>query len=433
MTTSMQSCVSNARVPSLEAFTAKNRAQKEVSGAKSGVDAEVLTAFTEAIDLHVDDDLYDGSIDVKNERLEELLPSDFDFLAKKYLCLQSLNLSMNKIERLDCVIACPSLTSLVLADNLLTHFHPNTFSRLPKLKVLDLSINKLTAMPNLGSLSCLEELMLRQNSIGTIENLSQLSNLRVLNLSFNRITKIEGLQNLKKLEVLELGKNYISDADALQSPSNPLAYLRELYLYMNEIRTLPSKLSFPLLKILNLNRNTDLSRLDLYYCPFLEQLSASYCSITQVSCLLGCVNLQTVDLSFNQLPSLESFLAAHWPCGRLTVLTVNDNVFNFNIQEEENRDLRRHVRRVFPKLDKFNGEVCEEALGTEIEIYGSNRSRKISGMTAAAMKLQQEWRLRIEISRQYKNFLSRMLSSKIRVSYASTTIMMQHLGEVNLI
>lgn len=51
--------------------------------------------------------------------------------------------------------------------------------------------------------------------IGTMEGLSLLVKLKVLNLSFNKITKIEGLQNLLMLEVLELGKNYISDADAL--------------------------------------------------------------------------------------------------------------------------------------------------------------------------------------------------------------------------
>ena len=48
-----------------------------------------------------------------------------------------------------------------------------------------------------------------------MENMSSLVKLKVLNLSFNRITKIEGISNLKQLEVLELGKNYISDTDAL--------------------------------------------------------------------------------------------------------------------------------------------------------------------------------------------------------------------------
>ena len=78
-----------------------------------------------------------------------------------------------------------------------------------------------------------------------IENLSSLEDLRVLNLSFNRVTKVEGIVNLKRLEVLELGKNYISDTDALQSQLNPLAYLQELYLYMNEIRSLPPSMVFP--------------------------------------------------------------------------------------------------------------------------------------------------------------------------------------------
>lgn len=114
-------------------------------------------------------------------------------------------------------------------------------------------------------------------------------------------------------------------------------------------------------------------------------------------------------------------------------LTINDNAFNFNIPEDENRDLRTHMKRVFPKLDKFNGEAFEsEELCTELQVYHSRRSRKTSRMAAAAMRLQQEWKLRIELSRQYKNFLSRMLSSKIRVSYASTTDLMQYLKEVHL-
>lgn len=67
--------------------------------------------------------------------------------------------------------------------------------------------------------------------INVIEGVSMLVKLRVLNLSFNKITKIEGLQNLQMLEVLELGKNYISDADALAF--NKFAHLQELYIYMN--------------------------------------------------------------------------------------------------------------------------------------------------------------------------------------------------------
>lgn len=189
------------------------------------------------------------------------------------------------------MIELPCLSELILADNLIQDLHPNTFAKLRKLKRLDMSINKLTSIPNVANLVNLEELMLRQNSIALIENLSQLTNLKVLNLSFNRLAKVEGIQNLKKLEVLELGKNYISDTDALQSNLNPLAYLSELYLYMNEIRNLPRAICFPMLKTLNINRNADLKTIDLKFCPMLDTLSASYCGISSLPSMVGCPNI----------------------------------------------------------------------------------------------------------------------------------------------
>jgi len=36
---------------------------------------------------------------------------------------------------------------------------------------------------------------------------------------------------------------------------NKFANLQELYIYLNELRSLPKNLSFPQLKIVNLNRN----------------------------------------------------------------------------------------------------------------------------------------------------------------------------------
>ena len=109
--------------------------------------------------------------------------------------------------------------------------------------------------------------------------------LRDVNLSFNRITKLEGIQNLHLIEVLELGKNYISDVDALVTTLNPLTHLQELYLYMNELRSLPKDLSFAQLRTLNLNRNQDLAALTLSYCPLLDYLSCSYCSISNLGSL----------------------------------------------------------------------------------------------------------------------------------------------------
>ena len=79
------------------------------------------------------------------------------------------------------------------------------------------------------------------------------------------------------LEFLELGKNQISQIDALQSPNNRLVFLTEFYLYMNKLKQFPRNASFPILKVLNLNKNPDLKSLELGYCPLLESLTASQC------------------------------------------------------------------------------------------------------------------------------------------------------------
>ena len=139
-----------------------------------------------------------------------------------------------------------------------------------------MSLNQITRIQNLPV--SLTELILAQNRITGIEGLSQCTRLQRLNLSFNKITKIEGLTSLVLLEFLELGKNEIANADLLLNPQNHFCLLTELYLYINKIRKLPT-LSFPSLKILNLNRNPDLLALNLGYCPMIEQISVSYCCL----------------------------------------------------------------------------------------------------------------------------------------------------------
>ena len=89
-------------------------------------------------------------------------------------------------------------------------------------------------------------------------------------------------------------------------PSNPLIHLQEVYLYMNELRSLP-RLSLPQLKILTLNRNADLEHLALDYCPLLEQLQASYCGLKTLDVAL-CPQLTHLDVSVNKLAQVSDLL-----------------------------------------------------------------------------------------------------------------------------
>jgi len=116
---------------------------------------------------------------------------------------------------------------------------------------------------------------MQNNKISVLEGLTSLTKLRRLNLSFNKISKLEGLSNCQMLEFLELGKNQINDVDSLAAAQNKFVFLSELYLYINRLKTFPRALSFPQLKVLNLNQNAELKELEIGYCPLLETLSAS--------------------------------------------------------------------------------------------------------------------------------------------------------------
>jgi len=82
-----------------------------------------------------------NSIEVKNEQFSIISQKDIEILKSKFIGLRTLNLSMNQISNIEGTIDCPNLTSLTLSDNLIKQIHPFLFSNLPKLELLDLSIN----------------------------------------------------------------------------------------------------------------------------------------------------------------------------------------------------------------------------------------------------------------------------------------------------
>jgi Leucine-rich repeat (LRR) protein len=66
------------------------------------------------------------------------------------------------------------------------------------------------------------------------------------------------------------------------------------------------------------------------YCPMLENLSLSYCSLIQVKSLVGAPNLREYDCSFNSVQSLEHLLNSLKNNHELRTLRFNDNTFSLN-------------------------------------------------------------------------------------------------------
>ena len=131
--------------------------------------------------------------------------------------LKAIDLSDNRLTSLSAEFTNTFRTveRLILKKNLFTSMF-NEFTRMPRLRVLDLSFNRFEILPQ-TVLQCvsLRELYLNNNSLIALQpDIAKLENLEVLDISNNLLSKLPDeladLKNLKKLNVSN--NNYIDSA-----------------------------------------------------------------------------------------------------------------------------------------------------------------------------------------------------------------------------
>lgn len=113
----------------------------------------------------------------------------------------------------------------------------------------------------------------------------------------------------------------------------------------------PTNMSFMQLKVLNLNRNQELSHFTFGYCPIMEILSLSYCSFIMVKSLIGCPNLREFDVSFNNIQNLEGFLNIVKDNHEIRIIRCNDNPFY------RDTSIDPYIKRVLPLVERVNGNA----------------------------------------------------------------------------
>lgn len=114
------------------------------------------------------------------------------------------------------------------------------------LKKLDLSFNRLTRLEHLDCLPSLRDLNLSYNRLTCLENLSKLPSLRVLVLDHNKLQRLEGLKMLKKLEVLSVTGNLLEDLGIHGGGvAEPMLELRELHAGRNRIQVVKQLQHYP--------------------------------------------------------------------------------------------------------------------------------------------------------------------------------------------
>ena len=99
---------------------------------------EIDNPFLQALELNAENDEFDpkskkpaqSELEIKGEVFQQLGSVEVESLGAKFNSLLSLNLSMNKIGRIDASIthSCPHLLHLSLSDNLLKSIHSQMFT-----------------------------------------------------------------------------------------------------------------------------------------------------------------------------------------------------------------------------------------------------------------------------------------------------------------
>ncbi|XP_076907416.1 putative disease resistance protein At1g61300 [Bidens hawaiensis] len=147
-----------------------------------------------------------------------------------------VSLMVNKIRELpDHELRFPQLDTFLIQDNVLSIVHDDFFQHMKKLKVLDMSNNKIPSLPR--SLDQLKELLIldlsRNRSLREISILGKLTCLEILKLRKTGITdipkEIGQLTNLRVLDVCKCGISVVT-----QSVISELIRLEELYVWLKE-------------------------------------------------------------------------------------------------------------------------------------------------------------------------------------------------------
>jgi len=163
--------------------------------------------------------------------------------------------------------------ALNFTDKGLEKFPPELVQVAGSLRNLDLSNNKLNALPvNLGAFKILKSLNISKNRIVDIpQQIESLVKLEILNLSYNGLQKIpDGFSKLKNLKEVDLSHNSLTEFPTCLSG---LKHLNVVNLTKNKITQILEEVKGVEATEINLNEN-QISRIDssIATCPRLKTL-----------------------------------------------------------------------------------------------------------------------------------------------------------------
>lgn len=167
-----------------------------------------------------------------------------------YKQLQHIVLSQNKLNDISALTKLPHLLTLQVDNNEVASLACMAEAELPWCQRLNLSSNKLEAVPSLSALVRLRFLTLATNAITSLEGFAGHQALEELELQENQLASLVGMGQLMVLKKLNVSSNQLTSLQGLDAPC-----LDSLDASSNQLASLEYIGGAPALTDLNLSSN----------------------------------------------------------------------------------------------------------------------------------------------------------------------------------
>lgn len=205
-------------------------------------------------------------------------------------------------------------TSATASHQKITDLTP--VATLTNLKLLDLSYNNISALPNnLAGLKNVESFNLEGNNITNVTALKGMENLTYLNIGYNKVNSLNGIESLNKIKELKAFHNSIRSLEPVKNLTN----ITDLRVDSNLITDISAVSRLSLLGHLEIQNNNNNSRLGTVAKTMdisalsgkpLSYLNAYNNNIADISALSTVKTLTSVRVDGNKIADLSPLNAS---------------------------------------------------------------------------------------------------------------------------
>ncbi|CAL6076763.1 leucine-rich_repeat domain-containing protein [Hexamita inflata] len=230
----------------------------------------------------------------------------------------------------------------------------------------------------------LTKLSMEQCGLKNIDLIKQLVNLEDLDLQMNNLQQIDSMRYLVNLKELNISQNWQIDI----TPLEDLVNLIKLMMSSCELRSLsPLKLLSHNLQYLDISNNDKINITELQFLTSLIYLNFENCKIFSICALRPLVNLEILDIAYNNIVYLDANLnnmkKLEWLQFKGNIISDFTSIENYIISNNNNAEKSEDIQFQIYSQRKFK-DLQEKGLRFP------NKLRRIEGPNILLIQIQNQ-------------------------------------------